>query len=322
MDIASIRPIKKQLIIDAVAACGIDVGAWSFKRDGITPVKTPQSNGGFCYEWSFRGVGNTILVLCVWYEELVIVDGVVKFFGNLKKFSDDLIRELEKQRRNQKRTVTDPRINRADHFTQTVRLAYDNETSVRVVIVRGPVRVIEDENKDNDRAIARQLDSEAWNVEFFNADSGEFVLVRSRKPGAGYKDGIREAGAETRFVAGLVVDANWDERNDVVDQFVAEPRDEFYVLNGEKRRRDPNVRRQVLARSKGLCELTGVPGFETENGGTYLETHHIVPLCEGGPDTMENMIALSAEAHRMAHYGRNRDELRSDFIRIIQSILK
>jgi 5-methylcytosine-specific restriction protein A len=96
-----------------------------------------------------------------------------------------------------------------------------------------------------------------------------------------------------------------------IDQFEVCQRPETYEYAGIKRYRDPNVRKLVLLRSGGVCELTGVPGFEMANGGIYLETHHIVPLSEGGPDSVENVIALSADAHRRVHYAINRDELRA-----------
>ncbi|MOA40243.1 HNH endonuclease [compost metagenome] len=53
------------------------------------------------------------------------------------------------------------------------------------------------------------------------------------------------------------------------------------------------------------------------NGGTYLETHHIIPLSEGGLDTVENVIALTADAHRQTHFGVGRDELRVRCLEIV-----
>lgn len=34
----------------------------------------------------------------------------------------------------------------------------------------------------------------------------------------------------------------------------------------------------------------------------FVEKHHIVPLCLGGEDTLENLIALPPRAHYLAHY--------------------
>ena len=44
-------------------------------------------------------------------------------------------------------------------------------------------------------------------------------------------------------------------------------------------------------------------------GALYLETHHIVPLSEGGPDHLSNVVAVCPNDHRRAHFGRDRDEI-------------
>ena len=51
----------------------------------------------------------------------------------------------------------------------------------------------------------------------------------------------------------------------------------------------------------------------------YLETHHIVPLHEGGDDTSENVIALCPNHHREAHYGEKRNDMRNEMLRKISS---
>ena len=33
----------------------------------------------------------------------------------------------------------------------------------------------------------------------------------------------------------------------------------------------------------------------------YCEEHHIIPLSEGGPDTKDNKVNLSAREHYIAH---------------------
>lgn len=70
--------------------------------------------------------------------------------------------------------------------------------------------------------------------------------------------------------------------------------------------RNGRVRKHVLRRAKGMCEHCGALGFETGNGTRYLESHHILALGKDGPDTLENVIALCANDHRHAHFGRDR----------------
>lgn len=189
-----------------------------------------------------------------------------------------------------------------------------NAIPVRVVIVSGPVREVEDIDSGNDRAVGRYLDVEFWAVESFNKDSGAFVLVRGCSP-----DQLPLGSTEFEEVAEslVVIDGQV-----VSDQFREENRSEAYMYDGLQRHRDPKVRALVLARSKGICELTMAPGFKMANGGTYLETHHIVPLSEGGADTIENVIALSADAHRQAHYAVDREDLRRRCLEIVAERLR
>jgi 5-methylcytosine-specific restriction protein A len=312
-----LRPTGKWMIIDCVQSAGIDVRAWGFRKKDGQPVTLPQSNGGYCYEWSFRSVDGRILLLCVWFEEIdVDSQGRVYFVGNLRAYADTLIRQLEKDPKNRSRTIKDPRINRAQHFSSTVQLAHMNSTSVRVVIVSGPVREPDDIDAENDRAVGRYLDEESWRVESYDVDTGAFLLVRGDNRQLSVGDGTDTADmVDSAAETGDVV----DDGKIIVDQFHAEVRPVAYTYKGEQKYRDPRVRSLVLARSKGLCELTSVPGFKMANGGVYLETHHIVPLSEGGPDTVENVIALSADAHRRAHHAVGRDELRQQCFDVVAS---
>ncbi|CAN1599674.1 5-methylcytosine-specific restriction enzyme A [Pseudomonas mediterranea] len=303
------------MIIDCVQQAGIDVSAWSFRGDG-QPVALPQSNGGYCYEWSFRSSNGIILLLCVWFEELQVDNqGRIFFSRNFKMYAENLIQQLEKVPKNRNRTIKDARVSRAGHFHSTIQLAHLNAIPVRVVIVSGPVRESDEIGPATDRAIGRYLDDEFWHVENFNGDTGVFILVRGDNSLQTLAsvidpiDGMPHIPEKYEFV---------DARK-IVDQFHSETRPSTYTYQGVQRYRDPDVRAIVLARSKGICELTMTPGFRMANGGTYLETHHIIPLCEGGSDTVENVIALSADAHRQAHYALNGDELRQRCLEIVRS---
>ena len=68
--------------------------------------------------------------------------------------------------------------------------------------------------------------------------------------------------------------------------------------------RDARVRSRVLQRAAGKCELCGKRGFEQPDGSYYLESHHIIALANEGADRMTNVIALCANDHREAHFGR------------------
>jgi len=74
--------------------------------------------------------------------------------------------------------------------------------------------------------------------------------------------------------------------------------------------RDPAVKEWVLKEAQGICECCKKPApFCFPDGTTYLEVHHVIPLSEGGPDTITNTVALCPNCHRELHHGRGRDVL-------------
>lgn len=82
-------------------------------------------------------------------------------------------------------------------------------------------------------------------------------------------------------------------------------------------KRDQNVRKAVLKRANGKCEYCGSASFQTGNGESYLETHHIIYLANQGKDKISNVIALCPNHHREAHFGVNAIALEKEFLKII-----
>jgi 5-methylcytosine-specific restriction protein A len=70
-------------------------------------------------------------------------------------------------------------------------------------------------------------------------------------------------------------------------------------------KRNPDVIAEVLFRANGICEgCHETAPFERKADGTpYLEVHHKLPLSKGGPDTVENAVALCPNCHRREHFG-------------------
>ncbi|EGU6979114.1 MULTISPECIES: HNH endonuclease [Vibrio harveyi group] len=72
--------------------------------------------------------------------------------------------------------------------------------------------------------------------------------------------------------------------------------------------RSPEVKAWVLNRADGKCEHCNEKApFETEEGKPFLEVHHIVPLVDGGADTVENCAGICPNCHRMLHFGKGRE---------------
>lgn len=75
--------------------------------------------------------------------------------------------------------------------------------------------------------------------------------------------------------------------------------------------RSPYVAAYALRRAAGHCQLCGEPApFKKRSGEPYLEVHHIIWLAQGGPDTIENTVALCPNCHRRMHVRKSRADLK------------
>lgn len=67
--------------------------------------------------------------------------------------------------------------------------------------------------------------------------------------------------------------------------------------------RRPQVVSWVREASNGTCESCGAPAPFQSGGQPFLEVHHVIPLSEGGLDTVENAVAVCPNCHRNFHLG-------------------
>ena len=85
--------------------------------------------------------------------------------------------------------------------------------------------------------------------------------------------------------------------------------------------RDPEVIAWVLEEAAGNCEHCGSPApFRRMDGAPFLEVHHVRPLAEGGPDTIENAAACCPNCHRRLHHDPANDSLRLALISSIKRL--
>ena len=72
--------------------------------------------------------------------------------------------------------------------------------------------------------------------------------------------------------------------------------------------RDPYIVAAALARAQDQCEMPNCKSqlFQRDDDRSYLEVHHILPLGEGGDDTLINAAALCPSCHRELHFGKLR----------------
>jgi len=79
--------------------------------------------------------------------------------------------------------------------------------------------------------------------------------------------------------------------------------------------RRPDVIAWVLEAAEGVCGACGASApFLRSNGEPYLEVHHVRPLADGGPDTIDNAVALCPNCHRQLHHGATREALRDSVL--------
>jgi 5-methylcytosine-specific restriction protein A len=65
---------------------------------------------------------------------------------------------------------------------------------------------------------------------------------------------------------------------------------------------DKIVSEYAKRKANGICQLCNMPApFKNRDGDPFLEIHHIVPLAEGGQDTIDNVAALCPNCHRKMH---------------------
>lgn len=274
-----IRPVRKDFVHDLVREAGLDVTDWSNGKRGVAGART---NPKYCYEWVFVELGNAI-VLNLWHVLLEEKDGRIVHRGN---FREDAEIQFARGRGN-------PWGRRARKLDEALQLVLRDNLAIRVILSAGNRRDRDDPEAKASQVTERELDPEPWTLADYDTATGAHVLVRG--------------------IAGPFV-----------DQFVLpEPAGSEEVRRREQAGlvyvRDPRVRSAALLRAGGCCEYCDVPGFARADGAIYLETHHIVPLHEGGPDTVANVICLCPNHHREAHFGADAARLREALLKRLAS---
>lgn len=259
---------------DLVREAGLDVSDWANYAKG--PSKA-AANPRYCYDWAFVDPAKGV-VLCLWHAELS-TDGKSTWW----EFNWRAYIEQARGAGGNPNWLT--RATRVDHALQLIA---KYRWPVRVIVLEGQRRGLSDPQLRSSRVSKRLLDPVPWAVTSYDWDTGASKLVRGASP-TGFVDqfSIEEPG------------------KDVV------PRVD---VHGTAFKRDGSVRLQALARAEGRCERCGALGFATASGKIYLETHHVVPLSEGGPDRLDNVVALCPNHHREAHLGADRDAMRAELI--------
>ena len=275
----NLKPTSKNRVMDLVESAGVDVSEWGRFARG---AKWAATNPKYCYEWSFIQPSK-VVVLNFWHTNIQEHDNIVYVAINMRK---------EAQRLDQMRAKP-LWVKRAFRMDEAIMTAFKDQLVLRVVVNEGEMRDAWNPNAKASVVKRRLLDPVPWHVSSYDLSTGSAVLLRGE----------------------AVIAAT--------DQFDLDstetPAPEQVMISGKIFLRNSSVRAAALARSKGHCEFCGQPGFITSNGQAFLETHHIIPLSEGGSDVITNVAALCANHHREAHHGVRAELIRSHLLALAAS---
>lgn len=250
--------------------------------DWANTTAHPSQNPKYRSEWCFTDPHRGI-ILNLWHPQFEEKGGVITREGN---FRDD---ELHLTKTNWKIKARD--------MDAAVKMSWERKLPIQVIMLDGDIRKLGEDTPSKPHF--RSLDKELWHVEHYNNETGAHRLVR----GAQQEDSFIDQFSSSQPLPTPLGNKTPERKPSSSNSFP----------------RDRKVRGWVLARAKGSCEYCGEKGFKTSSGHTYLETHHIIALCDDGPDLVTNVIALCPNHHREAHYGENSDELRQAFFKAIIS---
>mgnify|MGYP001176895203 CR=1 FL=1 len=290
-----IRPLKHYRVMDLVAEAGVDVSDWdNFKGGAANAAANPK----YCYEWAFVEPG-IVAVLNIWFEKMQVSDGEIFQELNLRKDSLETSNPVWRRR--------------AQRFDSAVQNAWRHKLPLRVIVCDGMSREGTGAKVEASRVQNRLLDPEPWSVTEYDWMSGACRISRG-------KTAVVNASADASEPVEPLIDEETGAKEPplpFVDQFSAEEQGEGLSkrrVESEVFARSAEVRCLVLKRAGGSCEYCGVEGFRTAAGSIYLETHHVVPLSENGSDTVNNVVAICPNHHREAHYGEQRDTVRTELL--------
>ncbi|MEI6290073.1 MAG: HNH endonuclease signature motif containing protein [Chloroflexota bacterium] len=174
---------------------------------------------------------------------------------------------------------------RSERRKTILSTALNSNLPLRVIIVKSYPHNSHDKKDITLRVKTRLLDKINWGIVSINQNTGEIL--------------IRRGFQSDQFVDQFSIE-------DILVERFAKHEIIQTVFS-----RSSDVRRLVLLRAKGKCEYCGAEGFKLQNGKIFLETHHIIPLSEKGPDDFKNVAAFCPNHHREAHYGETADFIRN-----------
>lgn len=219
-------------------------------------------------------------------QQLIVLN---LWFDNLEIEDGDVVQKINMRKVALDRTNSGPQSKRALSTDVALQRAHKHNWTVKVMICDGPPRA---PGETRSKVSRRKLDTENWYIKRYDTATGDCLLVRGK--------------VIPKFIDQFEINKD----NEPV-------RKEALTSAFE---RSAAVRQFVLNRANGRCEFCGIEGFTTSSGSIYLESHHIIPLSEGGLDNTKNVIALCPNHHRQAHYGEDRDHIKEILLKRVNEL--
>lgn len=77
----------------------------------------------------------------------------------------------------------------------------------------------------------------------------------------------------------------------------------WQVVTTRRPRRNREIAEGTKRLRRHICQVCGLPGFETA-GGLYAQAHHVTALADGGTDSPNNLLVVCPTCHAMLHYAK------------------
>jgi 5-methylcytosine-specific restriction enzyme A len=184
-ELAALEPRSRPTLMSLVAEAGVDVSDWAISTSGH-----PASNPKYCYEWAFEEPGRCV-VLNLWHRHMRVESDRIVHDINMRKFVADHKAQLSTSQQR-----------RALWMDAILQRAWLGRLPVRVIVLDGDIRDIEEEESGPSKVSYRRLDPEQWSVTRY--DEGQCRVERGAGPRGVQErfDPQREVGRRAVFRAG------------------------------------------------------------------------------------------------------------------------
>lgn len=273
MSLLEIEPKQNQRVIDLIEQAGLDISDWSNFKGGTSKA---ASNPRYCYEWCF--IDGNLIVLNLWHDQLELENDRVYRQFNMRELSKKDSKLVWK--------------NRARRMDNAIRMAYESQLPIRVILASGIRRASDDLDAEASKINKRLLDPMPWAVASYEVTTGDCILERGLTPI-------------------LPIDESY-----FIDQNDSElPEGELRERLTKHRKREGRLRRrkidEALFKNNGrlVCEVPNC-NFDFIKiygaiGEGYAQVHHKIPLNEfpidGRNTKLEDLAIVCANCHVMIH---------------------